>query len=169
MLLKCTSAYPAPASSIHLATIADMARYFNLPIGFSDHTLGMHIPISAVAHGAVAIEKHITLCAGDEGPDGHFSMGVTELDALVSNVRDAWQARGKVHYGGDDAEAMFTPYRRSIYVSADINAGETLTANNIKVIRPNKGMHPKHYHEIMGKKAKRDLVMGTPLSAEDIE
>lgn len=169
MLLKCTSAYPAPAESINLATIADMAKQFDVPVGFSDHTLGMNIPAAAIASGAVAIEKHVTLEAGDAGPDGHFSIGVKELKELVSHTHEAWQAKGKVHYGDDDVENMFTPYRRSIYVSADMKAGDVISKDNVKVIRPNKGMHPKHYAEVMGKKVKRALGAGTPLSAEDIE
>ena len=168
MLLKCTSSYPAAPESTNLRTIADMQQKFGCLVGFSDHTLGTAIPTAAIAAGAVAIEKHISLAKDDGGPDGHFSADPAEMKQLVEDTHTAWQAMGAIKYGCGEEEKVFVENRRSIYVTCDIKADEILTENNIAVIRPGYGLHPKHFNDILGKKVNKNLSHGEPIKLEDI-
>ena len=164
MLLHCTSGYPTPPSESNLATIPHLAAQFKVPVGLSDHTPGHAVPVAAVAVGAVAIEKHVTLKRTDGGPDAAFSLEPDELKALVVGVGVAWQAIGKVDYGISDSERGNLALRRSLYVVADIAAGELFTERNVRSIRPGLGLPPKHLPEIIGKRAQRGIVRGTPMS-----
>lgn len=167
-LLHCISAYPAPVEDANLATIADLARRFNLCIGLSDHTLGTTVAVAAVAMGANILEKHVTLRRADGGPDSAFSLEPHELKRLVDDVRVAWAARGKVNYEIEKSERDNLRFRRSIYVVRDMKVGEVFTSENIKTIRPGFGLLPKEMPHILGCKAKRDLSRGSPLTWDDI-
>lgn len=162
-LLKCTSAYPAPAESMNLRTIPDLIDRFGLPVGLSDHSLGIAAAVTAVALGASIIEKHFTLSRRRVSPDSAFSVEPKEFAALVDTVRTAEKALGKVCYERDNAERASLVFRRSLFVVKDMRAGETFTQENIRSIRPGNGLAPKHLYEILGKKALKDLPRGTPL------
>ncbi len=163
LLMKCTSAYPAPPSDSHLQTIPDMRRQFKCPIGLSDHTLGNGASIAAVSLGAVAVERHFTLKRSDGGVDSAFSLQPEELARLVQESRDAWQAQGRVFYGPTAREKGSLIFRRSLYVSEDMAKGETFTEANVRRVRPGYGMPPKHYSNVLGRRSKRALRKGTPL------
>lgn len=164
ILLKCTSTYPASPENSHINTIPHMQALFQCPIGLSDHTLGCGVAIASVAMGATVIEKHFTLSREDGGVDTHFSLEPDEFQVLVQETKKAWQAMGQVHYGPTKAENQSQRYRRSIYVTENIQKGETLTRNNLRVIRPGFGLSPKYYEVCLGKKANQDIEKGTPLS-----
>jgi len=166
ILLKCTSTYPASPENTNLVTIPDMRKRFGCEVGLSDHTLGIGAAIASVALGATVIEKHFVLDRNAGGVDAAFSIEPDELALLVKETKRAWQAIGEVSYGACEAEANSKKYRRSIYVSKDIQAGETLTASNIQVIRPAFGLEPKYWNEVLGKVAKSNISKGTPLSWE---
>jgi N-acetylneuraminate synthase len=168
-LLKCTSAYPAPFSEMNLRTIADMAQRFDVVSGLSDHTLGIAVPVAAVALGACIIEKHFTLSRKDPGPDSAFSLEPAEFKAMVEAVRATEQALGTVNYGYSAKEGANRIFRRSLFVSEDIRAGETLTEKNVRSVRPAHGLHTRHLPEVLGKKAKKDLKKGTPLGWDLID
>jgi pseudaminic acid synthase len=163
-LLKCTSAYPARPEEMHLRTIPHLAASFGLPVGLSDHTLGIAVPIAAVALGACIIEKHLTLTRDTPGPDSAFSLEPQEFKSMVDAVRSAERALGGVQYGANEREAGSRAFRRSLFVTRDIRAGELLTAENVRSIRPGHGLPPKYYDEILGRRAARDVDRGTPLS-----
>lgn len=167
-LLHCVSGYPTPAEEANLATIPDLAERFDCTIGLSDHTLGTAVSIASVALGACIIEKHVTLARSDKGPDSAFSLEPDELGQLVDGVRTAWEARGKVNYAKKPSEAEMLQFRRSLYVVADIAAGETFSTHNIRSIRPGYGLAPRQLPNVIGKVAARSLKRGTPLSVEDI-
>lgn len=167
-LLHCISAYPAPPEDANLATIADLERQFNLCIGLSDHTLGTTVSVAAVAMGAVILEKHVTLRRADGGHDSAFSLEPSELKRLVDDVRISWAARGKVNYDVEKSEQANLRFRRSIYIVRDVKAGEVLTPENVRTIRPGYGLLPKEMPCILGCKAKKDLSRGSPLSWDDI-
>lgn len=167
-LLKATSSYPAPPDEANLATIAHMAAAFDCPVGLSDHTIGSAVPIAAVALGAVIIEKHLTRSRADGGPDGAFSTEPDELAAMVEGVRQAAAARGRVTYAATEHEAGSRRLRRSLFVVAPIEAGESLTEANVRSIRPADGLHPRHLDEVLGRRAGRRLERGTPLRWEDL-
>lgn len=169
VLLKCISSYPAPYSEFNLKTIPDMEDKFDCVIGISDHSMGSIIPISAVTLGATVIEKHMTLKRADGGPDGSFSMEPQEFKAMVDDVHNICQALGEVTYELTDKQKNARPRSRSLYVSADIKAGESFSESNIKSVRPGYGLHTKYYYDILGKKAKCDLKMGTALKWDYIE
>lgn len=169
MLLYCVSAYPAKPESFHLQTIPDMQRRFGVPIGLSDHSMGGCIATAAVALGAVAVEKHVTLARIDGGPDGAFSMEPDEMEALVRDVRTVWAARSGVGYAEEKDEARSRLHRRSLFAVADIAQGEKLSTSNIRSIRPGDGLKPKYMHEILGRHATRDVACGTPLSWDLID
>ena len=164
VLLKCTSTYPATPKNSHLRTIPHMRELFGCEIGLSDHTLGIGAAVSAVALGATVIEKHFTLLRSDGGVDSAFSMEPAEMRALVTESECAWQALGTVNYGPTDAEKGSMVFRRSIYVSRDMQAAETFTAENVRIVRPGHGMAPKYYETLLGKRANRPLKKGTPVS-----
>jgi len=166
-LLKCTSAYPAPAEEMNLRTIPHLSEAFGVPVGLSDHTLGIAVPVAAVALGACAIEKHLTLSRAEPGPDSAFSLEPAEFRAMVEAVRIAERALGQVHYGGSEQEAKSRVFRRSLYVVKDVRQGEILSDANVRSIRPGFGLPPKHLKEVLGRKASRDLPRGTPLSWTD--
>jgi pseudaminic acid synthase len=163
-LLKCTSAYPAPPEEANLLTIAELARRFDCPVGLSDHTMGIEVPLVAVALGACIIEKHLCLRRSDGGPDGAFSLEPHEFKAMVQSVRIAEKALGTVQFASGPGEARSRHFRRSLFVVKDIKSGELFTKQNVRSIRPADGLHPRHLDEILGKSAACDLEQGTPLS-----
>lgn len=164
VLLKCTSTYPATPQDSNVRTIPHMRELFGCDIGLSDHTMGVGVAVAAVALGAVVVEKHFTLSRADGGVDSAFSLEPAELRALVTETERAWQALGGVHYGPTPAEVKSLAFRRSVYVVADVRAGEAFTPANLRVIRPGHGLAPKYQRVALGKKAARDIARGTPLS-----
>jgi pseudaminic acid synthase len=169
ILLHCISAYPAPASEANLRTITDLAQRFGLPIGLSDHTLGVGVPIAAVALGALAIEKHVTLARADGGSDSAFSLEPHELATLVEGCRVAWEAIGTANYDRTPSEAGNSMFRRSIYAVMDIAAGEQLSAHSIRVIRPGNGLAPRYFEGLIGKRARVAIARGTAMRWDLIE
>lgn len=166
VLLKCTSTYPASPENSNLRTIEHLRATFGCEVGLSDHTLGTGVAVAAVALGATVIEKHFTLSRADGGVDSTFSMEPDELTRLVEDTEKAWRALGSVHYGPTAAERASTIFRRSIYAVADIAAGERLTADNVRCIRPGAGLPPKYYELVLGRPARTAIRRGTPLSWE---
>ncbi|MCL0067455.1 pseudaminic acid synthase [Peptococcaceae bacterium] len=164
ILLKCTSTYPALPENSNLRTIPHMRELFKCQVGLSDHTLGIGVAVAAVAFGAVLIEKHFTLSRAEGGVDAAFSMEPEEMRALVLETERAWQALGEVKYGYVEAEKNSVKSRRSLYVVKDMKAGEAFTKENLKTIRPGLGLPPKYYDILLGKKVKRDVKKGTPVS-----
>jgi pseudaminic acid synthase len=165
-LLKCTSAYPAEPGDMNLRTIPDLAESFGVVAGLSDHTLGISVPVASVALGASIIEKHFTLSRENVGPDSAFSLEPEELKALVVAVRVAEKALGSVSYGATEHEEASRVFRRSLFAVKDIKAGDVITEENVRSIRPGYGLKPKRLKEILGKKAKSDIKKGTPISWE---
>jgi N-acetylneuraminate synthase len=163
LLLYCVSGYPTPAGDANLRSIPDLARAFGAPVGLSDHTLGIGASIAAVALGAVLIEKHVTLRRADGGPDAAFSLEPDELAQLVTSVRDAWASLGEVKRDIAASERGNLKFRRSLYVVRDVRAGERMTADHVRSIRPAYGLAPKHLPEVIGRHAKVDLKRGTAL------
>ncbi|MFJ6264934.1 pseudaminic acid synthase [Lysinibacillus xylanilyticus] len=169
VLLKCTSTYPATPENTNILTIPHMKQLFeDVQIGLSDHTLGIGVAVASVALGATVIEKHFTLDRADGGVDAAFSMEPTEMKALVGETERAWLALGKVTYGPTEKEKKSLKFRRSIYVSKDIKAGEKFTTENIKIVRPGYGLQPKYFNKVLNKKARKDYTVGTPLKFEDL-
>lgn len=168
-LMKCSSAYPAKSEEMNLSTILDLKKRFDLPVGLSDHSMGSFSATTAVALGANIIEKHFCISRAIKNPDSSFSMEPNEFKDMVEKVREVEKALGKVTYGVSNQEESNACFRRSLFVVADIAAGEALTPENIRSIRPAYGLKPKHYKEVIGKKAVRELKRGTPLSFEDFE
>lgn len=162
-LLKCVSTYPAKPEEMNLKTIPHMGELFGLPVGLSDHTLGIGVSVAAVAQGAGIIEKHFTLSRRIKTPDSFFSIEPHELKELVENIRTAEQSLGKVHYGLTDGEKRSRVFRRSLFVVKDIKKGERVTEENIKSIRPADGLKPKYLKRILGRKVGRNIKKGTPL------
>jgi N-acetylneuraminate synthase len=165
-LLKCTSAYPSPPSEMNLRTIAHLAEAFGVPAGLSDHTLGIAVPVAAVAVGARIIEKHFTLSRAQPGPDSAFSLEPAEFKMMVEAVRTTQQALGQISYeltAGEKASRMF---RRSLFVVRDMKAGEPFTPENLRSIRPGHGLAPKHLPALLGCRAAHDVLRGTPMSWE---
>jgi pseudaminic acid synthase len=165
-LLKCTSAYPAPPEEMNLRTIPEMVRRFNVPVGLSDHTMGIAVPVAAVALGACIIEKHLTLSRSIPGPDSAFSLEPHEFKAMVDALRIAEKAVGKVHFGLSEKEEASRPFRRSLFVVADVKQGEVFTAENVRSIRPGNGLHTRHLQDVLGRSAAQGIKRGTPLSWE---
>ncbi len=163
-LLKCTSSYPAPIEEANLLTIPNLAQTFDVKVGLSDHTLGYTAPIVAVALGAQVIEKHFILDRTIGGPDASFSLTPEEFKLMVEGVRQAEAALGKVSYELTDKVKANRKFARSLFVSKDIKAGELLTMNNIRSVRPNDGLPPILLTSILNKKANQDIKAGTPLS-----
>jgi pseudaminic acid synthase len=162
-LLKCTSTYPATPANSHLRTIPHLRDAFGCEVGLSDHTMGVGIAVAAVALGATVIEKHFTLRRADGGVDSAFSMEPEELQLLRAETERAWQGLGQIAYGGTQAEEKSRTHRRSIYVSKSVRAGELLTAENLRIVRPAFGLAPKFIDVVLGKRASQDLPAGTPL------
>jgi len=163
-LLKCTSAYPAAPEEMNLQTIPEMARRFELPVGLSDHTMGVAAPVAAVALGACIIEKHITLSRSLKGPDSAFSLEPHEFKAMVDAVRTAEKALGEVHFGNSAREESSRVFRRSLFVVRDTKQGELFTPGNVRSIRPGHGLHTRYLPQVLGKRAARDIERGTPLN-----
>lgn len=164
VLLHCVSSYPATFADANVRTVTDMAARFGCPIGLSDHTPGTAASVAAVAMGASVIEKHFTLARADGGPDAAFSLEPAEFTALVDDTKAAWAALGRAHYDVLGSERGSLQFRRSLYVTADVKAGEALTRANVRSIRPGNGLAPAHLEEILGRKAARDLARGEPLA-----
>mgnify|MGYP001081123816 CR=1 FL=1 len=167
-LMKCSSAYPAKPEEMNLRTIQDLKERFGVPVGLSDHSMGAFGAATAVAMGANLIEKHFCISRAVKNPDAVFSMEPQEFRQMVEQVREVEQAMGTVCYGITSQEESNACFRRSLFVVQDIAAGEMLTPENIRSIRPAYGLKPKHYQEVLGRTAKRALKRGTPLSFEDL-
>jgi pseudaminic acid synthase len=168
-ILHCVSGYPAPAEDYKLRTMIDMQQRFGLVMGLSDHTLDNTTAITSVALGASIIEKHVTLDRNGGGPDDSFSLEPTELKALCDGVKTAWQCLGKVDYGRKSSEQGNVKFRRSLYFVRDMKAGETITEEHIKSIRPGFGIAPKHYFDILGRVAKQNIAKGTAIQFQLLE
>jgi pseudaminic acid synthase len=162
-LLKCTSSYPAPIEEANLATIKDLKKRFGVEVGLSDHTLGIVAPVVAVSLGARIIEKHFILDKSIGGPDASFSLDEKEFAEMVTAVRQAEKAVGKVTYELTEKVKASRKFSRSLLVVKDIKAGEAFTEENVRSIRPGYGLHPKYLKDIIGRLAKKDLVKGTPI------
>lgn len=168
-LLHCVSAYPAPVAASNILAIPEMAARYDAIIGLSDHTPGTAVAVAAVGLGAAIVEKHVCLARADGGVDSAFSLEPAELGALVADCHDAWTALGEAHIGRQLAAEPSVVFRRSLYAVADIKAGDTLTNDNVRSIRPGFGLAPKHLDDVLGKSAARDIARGTPLSWELID
>ncbi len=162
-LLKCTSAYPAPPEEMNLATIHHLRETFGVAVGLSDHTLGIAVPLAAVALGACIIEKHFTLSREKPGPDSAFSLEPGEFKALAEAVQTVEKSLGRVNYEPGPREKESRVFRRSLFVVQDVKAGEPFTAANVRSIRPGHGLHTRHLAEVLGATAARDVARGTPL------
>ena len=167
-LLHCVSAYPAPPSQMNLATIPDLARRFDVVVGLSDHTLSDSCSVVAVGMGASIIEKHFTLARADGGPDAFFSLEPPELARLVAAIREAEQAVGRASYERPPVEEANHVFRRSLFVVRDVRAGEALTHENVRSIRPGNGLPPKVLPLVLGRRARVDIARGTPLAWEHL-
>ena len=163
ILLKCSSTYPASPENTNILTIPHMRELFNCQVGLSDHTMGIGVSVASVALGATVIEKHFTLRREDGGVDSTFSLEPDELRFLVNETKKAWQALGSVNYGLTNGEEKTITFRRSLYIVEDISAGEKLTKENLRAIRPGYGLPPKYYDMLIGKRARTDIKKGTPV------
>jgi len=169
ILLKCTSTYPASPENSHVRTIPHLRELFGCQVGLSDHSMGVGVAVAAVALGATVVEKHFTLDRADGGVDSSFSLEPAELASLVVETERAWQALGQVHYGVTEAERKSLVYRRSLYVTRDMAAGETFSADNLRAIRPGLGLAPRHLDAVLGRTARQALKRGTPLAWSLVE
>jgi N-acetylneuraminate synthase len=163
-LLKCTSAYPAPPDGMNLHTISHLAEAFGLPVGLSDHTLGIAVPVAAVALGACIVEKHLTLSRDIPGPDSAFSLEPHDFGQMVEAIRVAEKALGEVRYRVTEQEEASRVFRRSLFVVEDVKAGELFTEQNVRSIRPGYGLHTRYLDNIIGRCAGQDIERGTPLN-----
>lgn len=161
LLLKCTSTYPATPQNTNLATIPNMRETFGCMVGLSDHTMGTGVSVASVAMGAVLIEKHFTMRRSDGGVDSAFSMEPEEFARLRDDTEKAWQAMGTITYGGTKAEEGSRVFRRSLYIAKDVKAGDELTPENLRAVRPGHGLPPHHYRDLLGKRVARDMAAGT--------
>ncbi len=169
ILLKCCSAYPTPYEDINLRTMVDMASKYDCTIGLSDHTMGSAVSVAAVAMGAKVIEKHLTLARADGGVDSAFSMEPAEFKEMVDNIRIVEKAKGKVTYELAPKQMAEREHARSLFIAADIKAGDVLTPKNLRSVRPANGLHTKYYEELLGRKVVRDCKYGEPLSWDMVE
>ena len=163
ILLKCTSTYPATAENTNILTIPHLRELFGCEVGLSDHTMGVGVSVASVALGACVIEKHFPLSRADGGVDSAFSMEPAEMAQLVWESERAWQALGKVSYGPTEVEKKSLQYRRSLYVVQDIKAGDVLTRENVRAIRPGLGLPTKYLEQVLGKSVNQDVKRGTAL------
>ena len=163
-ILKCTSAYPSPPEEVNLRAIPSLAETFGVPVGLSDHTLGTAVPVAAVALGCCILEKHFTRSRAVPGPDSVFSLEPAEFRQMVEMIRTAEAAMGTVRYGVGEREAASRVFRRSLFVVADMKAGEVFTKENLRSIRPGYGLPPKHFEQIVGRRAATDIPRGTPMT-----
>jgi len=164
ILLKCTSTYPATPENTNILTIPHLRELFQCEVGLSDHTMGIGVSVASVALGASVIEKHFTLSRADGGVDSTFSMEPAEMRALVTETERARLALGAISYGPTEKELASLQYRRSLYVVADMKAGEVFTPENLRAIRPGLGLPPKYYEQVLGRRAQQDIARGTALS-----
>lgn len=164
ILLKCTTSYPARPEDSHLRTIPDLRERYGCEVGLSDHSLGVGVAVAAVALGAVVLEKHITLQRGDGGVDSAFSLEPSEFAQLATEAAAARAALGEIRYQPTAAEEGARGRRRSLYLTADVEAGEELTPDNLRSIRPGGGLAPKHWDEVLGRRLTRAARRGTPLT-----
>ena len=169
VLLKCTSTYPATADNTNILTIPHMRELFECEVGLSDHTMGIGVSVASIALGASVIEKHFTLNRADGGVDSTFSMEPAEMAHLVLETGRAWQAIGQVSYGATEAEKKSTIFRRSLYLVQDLKAGDVLTKDNVRAIRPGLGLPTKYLDVVLNKTLNRDVVKGTALSWDLID
>jgi N-acetylneuraminate synthase len=165
-LLKCTSAYPAPPEEMNLKTIPHLSARFQVPVGLSDHTTGIAVPVAGVALGACLVEKHLTLSRALPSPDSNFSLEPQEFSTMVEAIRTAEKALGEVHYGVTGHEAKIQVYRRSLFAVRDIKKGTQFTEENVRSIRPGHGLSPKYLKDVLGGRASVDIKQGTPLTWE---
>jgi N-acetylneuraminate synthase len=168
-LLKCTSSYPAPPESVNLLEIPAMAKRWDVPVGLSDHTIGETVAAAAVALGACIVEKHITGSHEDKTADAAFSLDIGEFASMVQAIRTTERALGEPKLQPAPEEAESRRFRRSLFVVEDVAAGEPLTERNVRSIRPADGLHTRHYEEVLGRRAARDIKRGTPLSWDLVE
>lgn len=159
-LLKCTSSYPAPIEEANMAMIKDFRNRFDIVSGLSDHTMGNTVPIVSICFGAKIIEKHFILDRSIGGPDATFSMNEQEFTELVKTIREAESAVGVIDYKLTDKQLKSRDFSRSLYVVQDIKAGDLITEENLRSIRPGFGLHPKYYNQVLGTKSKRDFKYG---------
>lgn len=167
-LLKCCSAYPAPASQMNLKTIKHMSDTYGVLTGLSDHTLGIAAAVTSIAYGACIIEKHFTLSRSDGGPDSAFSLEPDEFRSMVNNVREAEQAIGDIIYNSE-VDRKNRDFRRSLFAVQDIKVGEAFTTDNVRSIRPGYGLLPKFLPEVIGQKATEHIKRGTPLAWKHLD
>jgi N-acetylneuraminate synthase len=167
-LLKCTSAYPSPPEEMNLRTIPHLADAFQVPVGLSDHTLGIAVPVAAVTLGACIVEKHFTLSREVPGPDSAFSLEPHEFKAMVEAIRTTEKALGHVSYTVTEREAASRVFRRSLFVVQDIKAGEEFTEDNVRSIRPGNGLAPRYLSLVLGRRAAQDIERGTPMEWKNI-
>ena len=167
ILLKCTSSYPSSFESLNLNTIVDMKKTFKCDVGFSDHSKGIEASVAAVTLGACVIEKHFAL--DKYSVDGKFAIISNDFKKMVQACDNAWLAKGKVFYGVNSSEKGSATRKRGICVSAKINSGQIFNENNIRVIRSAKGLHPKYFYKVLGKKAQRDLMPGINLTKKMVK
>ena len=164
ILLKCTSTYPATPENTNILSIPHMRELFDCEVGLSDHTMGVGVSVASVALGATVVEKHFTLSRADGGVDSSFSMEPAEMAQLVVETERAWQALGKVSYGATAAEVKSKQFRRSLYITKDLAAGEVLTEDSVRAIRPGYGLPPKYYETVLGKKLRQAVPRGTAIT-----
>jgi len=164
ILLKCTSSYPAPLDSMNLKTIPNMAETFGTAVGLSDHTMGSSVAVASVVLGARVIEKHFILDKSLGGPDSEFSAEPDEFKAMVQAVRDVEKALGDINYDLTDDKIKSRNFSRSLFLVSDMAEGDIFTEENLRSIRPGYGLHPKYLKDILGKKARKSIEKGTPLS-----
>lgn len=164
ILLRCSSAYPAIPNDMNLKTIKNMSEIFDVPVGFSDHSMGSIGAVTAVALGASVIEKHVCMSRDIKNPDSSFSMEPLEFKKMIEDIRDAERAVGTVNYKISDTEISNLNFRKSIFVVKDLKKGDRLTSDNIRIIRPGYGLQPKFYCDVQGKIALKDIPRGTPLT-----
>jgi pseudaminic acid synthase len=162
-LLKCTSVYPSPPEDMNLRTIPQLQQRFNVPAGLSDHTMGIAVPVAAVALGACIIEKHFTLSRSDGGPDSAFSLEPHEFQAMVDAVRIAEKAVGEAKFGPTKREQASLAFRRSLFVVEEMRQGDEFTNQNVRSIRPAYGLHTRYLTQILGRRATCNIEKGTPL------
>lgn len=168
-LLKCTSAYPAPLESVNLRTMMNLSETFGVIAGLSDHTMGISVPVGAVALGAKVVEKHVILDRSIGGADSGFSLTMEEFAHMVQAIREIEKAVGTVSYDLDEKGLRAREHSRSLFFVEDIVQGELITEKNMRSIRPGYGLHPRYYREIIGKRTNKDILRGTPVKWEDIQ
>lgn len=168
-LLRCVSAYPAPLENVNLRTMVDMKERFGVKVGLSDHTMGADVAIAAVALGATMVEKHFIMDRAIGGPDAAFSMEKEEFKLMVDSIRNVEKALGNVVYPTDPTQISGRQFSRSLYVAEDIKAGEVITEQKVRSVRPGFGLHPKYLNEILGKIVNRDLKKGERMRMEYVE